>query len=44
MSAQEAASFYGDSRPLWEMYFPETILENVEDTIVAVKFFEDVPF
>ena len=44
MSANEAASLYGDFSFLWKLYFPEMVSENVEDTIVAVSFFEDVPF
>ena len=44
MTPQEAASMYGDFSLLWEMYFPKTISKNVESTVVAVTFFEDIPF
>ena len=44
MSAQEAASLYGDFSYLRMIYLGETISTKVEDTIVAETFFEDVPF
>lgn len=44
MNAIEAASFFGDFSFLWEMYFPEMVIEKVESNVVQVSFFEDVPF
>ena len=44
MSAEEAASLYNDFSLLWSMYLGETVTEKVDNTMVAVEIFEDVPF
>jgi hypothetical protein len=44
MTPEEAVALHGNPGVLREIYLPETIVEKVEDTIVAGTFFEDVPF
>lgn len=44
MTAEEAVALHGNPGVLWEIYLPETIVENSDNTVVPVTFFEDVPF